>query len=486
MSWSGIAMPVKRSRTDAVRGIGLNKLLTLVIGGLIVALGFWAAAWKLYSFSISIATPDLPEVLVDAGPLMPRPDLTGAAALPATADLDAAEAEARSLLASGSRLPGWIDSCEPLALAWARIAPFASPVSVGAWELGHGRLDLGTAVRVHGQVAGQDAAEGSSWRRAVLEVERGRFVQVLLPGNASTENRIVVEGFFLGAEHLPAMPAGTAIPVIIARSVSARLPVPALDEVRAPQQWPAIAADQRWSEIDDHALVDDPTPIRSMLSIVGRDPEEGNAVLLNQIAGSVYADPGQSRGRPVRVTGTVLRAWEDQRIEISPASDHQRVVRVLMHHRDVGPITEKGPDGKTRLARTSVLRLYELAYLSDEPLPTPGQELLAQGRFLRLVARPIQPRPDRVESGDRAYSLLVVAHGLHVLSNPGLGQLPRWRIGVMIVSGILGFILLRHGWMQRREYLALAASLAESRRRRAEAKHRTANPGPHGQQGDQL
>jgi hypothetical protein len=222
-------------------------------------------------------------------------------------------------------------------------------------------------------------------------------------------------------------------------------------------------------------MVDDTAPYYAMLAIVASDEPVKELQLLNAIAGKAYDDAPTYRGRPVRVTGTVVRAWEDQLVAADHPAGIKRVVRVLMHHLDVGPLTERGLDGKTRMARLDVLHLYELALISDGPLPKPGEQLLADGRFLRLVARPIEPRAGHVEGGDRAYALFAVCRSAQVLADPGLGRLPIWRAGVMVVSIVLGTGLIWYGWIQRREYLALGDRLAAGRRRRADIASGSSN-----------
>lgn len=449
---------------------GLQKVLTLTLGGLVVAVGFVAAAWELYSFSVTIAVPDLPNVVVAAPAPMGQPDLSTAPPLPDAADLEAAAGQARELLAAGGPLPVWADGCDPVALAWAAAAPAAPARRVGAWELYRGKLMPGTPVRLRGEFTGEALPSGTGpWRRAALGIDAGAVVEVLVPAVGELPARAEIEGIFLGRDPLPFADGSKSVAVVAARSVARDLSAPVPSELPAARDWPALAADPRWQAIDDHSMVDDAAPYYAMLGIIAADAAVAEAPpLLNAVAGSVYDDAPTHRGRPVQVVGTVIRAWEDPLVAVDHPAGIKRVVRVLMHHRDAGPVTEMGPDGKTRIARMNVLRLYELALISDGPLPTPGQELLGQGRFLRLVARPIIPRPNHVEAGDRAYAMLVVARSVSVLTNPGLGQLPRWRLGVMAVCAVLGVVLVRHAWRQRREYRALAADLAAGRRQRAE------------------
>ena len=67
--------PPKRIQDTGIRSAGVQKIMLLAIGGLAVACGFAFAALKLYNFSIEVARPDLPDVVVDAPQPMPAPDL---------------------------------------------------------------------------------------------------------------------------------------------------------------------------------------------------------------------------------------------------------------------------------------------------------------------------------------------------------------------------------------------------------------------------
>ena len=144
---------------------GLQRLLFLVIGGLTVAVGFSVAAWKPYSFSVTIAVPDLPDVVLGTPPPMGLPELAAAPPLPDAVTLADAVGEARELLTTGGPLPVWADGCDPVALAWAAAVPLAAPQRVGAWELYRAKLLPGTAVRLRGERAGESPDRARPWRR---------------------------------------------------------------------------------------------------------------------------------------------------------------------------------------------------------------------------------------------------------------------------------------------------------------------------------
>ena len=469
-------MRANRSGDVSQRFAGMQKVIFLAFGGIVVACGFAVVALKLYSFGVVVSTPDLPNVVVDAPSPMTKPDLHAAPPLPTAAELSAVEGQARELLAAEGTLPVWADGCDPVALAWASMAPAAISRRVGAYELYRAKLLPGTSIHLRGDVVDHVPANANSpWQRVVVAVDSGAFVEVLASATSDLPERVAIDGIFLGRDALSSATGSVAYALVAARSIVRDQSAPAPIEAPAIREWPAVAQDPRWQSIDDHSMVDDTAPYYAMLAIVASDVPAKEPPLLNAFASKAYDDAPTYRGRPVRVTGTVVRAWEDQLVAADHPAGITRVVRVLMHHLDVGPLTERGADGKTRMARLDVLRLYELALISDGPLPKPGEQVLADGRFLRLVARPIVPRAGHVEGGDRAYALFAVCRSAQVLIDPGLGRLPIWRAGVMVVSIVLGAGLIWYGWVQRREYRDLAARLAVNRQQRNDLLARLAD-----------
>jgi hypothetical protein len=68
-------MRANRSGDPSQRFAGLQKVMFLAVGGLVVACGFAIAALKLYGLGVAVSKPDLPDVVVAAPPPMARPDL---------------------------------------------------------------------------------------------------------------------------------------------------------------------------------------------------------------------------------------------------------------------------------------------------------------------------------------------------------------------------------------------------------------------------
>lgn len=462
------------------RALSLGRLLVYGLGGLGVAAFFIVMAWRFYSFSFEIVDPDLPPMLADEVAPMVRPDLANAAPLPATSDLPALRAAHPDL--DGRTLPTWAEGVDAASLAWAsaRAGTGDEPTRIGAVELYHGRLPLGRMVRVSGRVA--DAGRptpGADWRRALIELEADVWLEAICPADLELPAEAELTGSFLGLDDLP---TGRVAAVLVRE---ARPAATGSGEVRLDGSAPDLAALPVWAGIDDQAMMIERDPYYALLDLVARDAGESGATtaeglpLLNGMAAQVWDDPAGFRGRPVRATGRVVRAWEDRPVAADRPHGIPRVVRMLLHHRDMGAMARiDGRTGKAVATQMSVLRLYELAVIGDLPVPAPGEQVLATGRFLKLHARPIDlvKAPAHSVHGDRAFALFVVAHHLEILDQRGLRQLPMLRIGMVVVSSALTLALVWFTWRGWRESRRLQAALIASRAKREALAARPGSP----------
>ena len=469
-------MPQTRSSTTPVftqRALSLGRMLVYGIGGLGVAAVFIAMAWRFYSFSYAVANPDLPPLLADEVAPMARPDLAAAAPLPLARDLAAVRAAHPDLAAAV--LPAWAEGVDAASLAWASAQgdPSVQPPRVGVMELYRARLPLGRAVRVSGRVADPGRSTlGADWRRALIELDEGVWVEAVCPAGLELPAAVELSGSFLGLDDLPTASGPARVAAVLVRA--ARPASASFSDVRLDASAPDLAAHPAWAAIDDHTTVLERDPYYALLDLVARDGPAASATaegppLLNGMAAQVWEDPADFRGRAVRATGRVVRAWEDRLVAADHPHGVTRVVRILLYHRDMGPMARiDKTTGKAVSTQMSVLRLYELAVIGDLPVPAPGEQVLATGRFLKLNARPIDLANARAGSvhGDRAFALFVVAHHLEILDQRGLRQLPMLRIGMVVVSTALTLALVWFTWRGWREHRRLQAKLRAGRAQR--------------------
>lgn len=413
----------------------------------------------------------IPTGLVEQFPIertlepMPRPALAAAAPLATGAEIAAITPVVTELMDSRAEVRHG-DELDAATLAWAvlldqrdRAAPPA-PQRVGAAELMLGDVASGSAVLLSGRLEDateQEIAGGDrTWQRLLVALDSGQYAQVLagpearqLPIGAD----IQLVGRHLGWSTLPVATAGAPplrLPLLLARNTAR---APKERESRSDYQGIVRMPEDLFRGISDERLTVEERPYYYLLGQVAADralseDAYADAPKGNSRAGEIHDTPDKFRGQPFEVMGYVYRAWEDPDV----ARDHpwgiRRVVRVLLWHRDLGAVTEI-VNGKT-LVKTQILRLYELAMITDQPLPQRMDKISASGRFLKFHALPVQNDRERDRmlgvnrQSDRCYTNFFVTGGYTVIPPPPIYELGPWAIlgtGLFAAMALLVFFM---------------------------------------------
>ncbi len=443
----------------------LNRTEMRMLVFLPILLGLMA--WTIWDWRIKLAEAlaGAPEPIPAPAKLMPmpRPAYDTPSALPAAADVAAMRGAANALVASGNALPLTAGGYDAISLAWAEARLEADRLSPPLPQRFSARdfvladhVRLGTAGIIEGQLEDRLPApmDGSDrpWQRLLVLLDEGQYAEVLsdvpeaarLPLNSGLR----VTGRLLGYNDLTG-PAGTVtVPLILGRVIAASaLPVvegDALAEFHRPWSMPEGIYD----EIDDFRLWTETRPYYHTLGQVLRDRTTAgvwdDVVDGNQAADNVHLRPSDFRGKPFKVTGYVYLSWEDEEVAKDQPFAVARVVRVLIWRRDVAPVTET-IKGVTSQTVKQVLRLYELAAITNQPLPERGAYITATGRFLKKRAIAVETNTvrDRINDvqrqSDRVYTWMYVTGPWEVLpdeAKPGLGILG-WFITALTFIGLV-------------------------------------------------
>jgi hypothetical protein len=384
---------------------------------------------------------------------MRKPTLDGLGAFPSAAQI---AAEAPNAAEKGGSAPLWIDQPDAFTLAWilARLAEDRAtpplPQRVSASELVLAHVRVGSNILVSGSLVDSRtvSAPGAdpSWCCLIVRLEADQYVEMLAPATGndlSVGTEVQVVGRYLGPASLPATaadqpaaagapgapgaPGAVKLPLIAARVVSAV-------EAQKPEEspWRMNGAwtlpDDLYSNVDDDLLILETRPYYLTLGQVKLDltsPDSSVAApSANQHAAEIHQTPAPFRGKRFTVHGHVFSAWEDPAV----AKDHpfavDRVVRVIMWSEDWGLFDQLDHAGKITTSNKLVLRAFEIAAISHQPLPQPGDLITATGRFLRLRAMEVKSDPRRDTAlqyrrqSDRAYTFLFVTNEFAILPPP--------------------------------------------------------------------
>lgn len=432
---------------------------------------------------------------------MPHPDYDALPALPADADIEPLREPARALVANGAAVPLTSDGLDAMTLAWAEarlqadraVPPFPQRLSardlilpdhvrLGAPLMLEGRLDD----RLRSPVAGSDRP----WQRLLLAIDEGQYVEILSEAAEAAQlplgTHVRVTGRLLNYGELPAGPGRVRVPIVLGR---------ALVESAAPRgEQDALAEYHRaWSlppdlyaDVDDFRLWTETRPYYYTLGQVRLDRTTpgvyGEAPDGNQAADEVHLRPDAFRGRPFRITGYVYQAWEDADVARDQPFGVARVARVLLYRRDLAPYTET-VDGVTTTAVKLVLRLYEFAAITDQPLPPPGSLIEATGRFLKKRAIAVEPdaRRDKVNEvqrqSDRVYTWMYVTGPWAYVPEPPPDRVGPFGWGIA-ACGLIALVVGVVWWRKEVRGGAMRAErkVAELRARRAAARPAPAAP----------
>jgi hypothetical protein len=210
----------------------------------------------------------------------------------------------------------------------------------------------------------------------------------------------------------------------------------------------------------------------------GTPEVSANPLDANKIANDIHQDPNSYRGKLMRVHGVVYDSWEDRTVTLDRPYDIGRVVRVQLYRRDTGPITV---DGVT--SNKAVLRVYEIAAITDAPLPKTGEPIVAIGRFVKWRAIPVSNHPemDRLlgvnRQSNKVYTLFMVTGPWEVEPIPTIDWTP-----VLVVLGTVGVLFsILILWYVNRDRGAerqMRDSVTALRRRRRELARRSDPPSP--------
>lgn len=466
-------------------------------------------AWTMWDWKERIAATltGMGEQLPVTAKLSPmqRPSWDVLPAMPAMPEIEAARASATALVEVNAGVPLTASGLDAITLAWAearlaadRITP-PLPQRLAARDLllaDHVRL--GTPMILEGLLEDRlpGPVEGSerAWQRLLLAIDEGQYVEVLSEARAAAEiplgTQVRITGRLLAYDERPAAAAGAAklqLPVILGRVLAVSAAQPEPDDALAEFHRPFSMPSELFGEVDDFRLWTETRPYYYLLGQVLRDQttagawdgaEDGN-----QAADDLHLRPADFRAKPYVITGYVYESWEDQEVARDQPFGVGRVVRLLIYRRDVAPVTEM-IDGKESREVKQVLRLYELAVITDQPLPERGVLVTAHGRFLKKRAIPVKIEEMRDKANgvqrhsDRIYTWLFVTAPWEVVpvhQRYGMG-VPGWSIAILCsILLIVGIIWWRHEMKDGgRRIRGQVAAVRANRHRLAESKAQAA------------
>jgi hypothetical protein len=430
---------------------------------------------------------------------MPRPDYTALPALPSDAQIAAQREAARKLVAEGATVPLAASGLDASTIAWAEARlqadrqnpPF--PQRLAARDLillDHVRLATPLIIegllddRLAAPVAGSDRP----WQRLLVALDEGQYVEVLSDTREAAQlpmnSRIRVTGRLLNYGELTAGTKPVTLPIILGRviveSSAPRDEQDALAEYHRAWSMP----EDLYADVDDFRLWTETRPYYYTLGQVQLDKTTAGVYEQvpdgNQAADEVHLRPSDFRGKPFRVTGYVYQAWEDPEVARDQPFGVGRVVRVLVYRRDLAPFTEQH-NGVSETTVKLVLRLYEFAAITNQPLPEVGSLIAATGRFLKKRAIAVESDPLRDKSNhverqsDRVYTWMYVTGPWEYVPEPPPDRIGPFGWGIA-VCGLIGLVLGVVWWRKevREGAMRTERKVAELRARRLQVEARNA------------
>lgn len=491
--------PVKREQAKAPASRRRHMHL-LFLAGIAIISGslLWSFLDKI-STSLGPATNRLKqEILLTP---MVTPSIADLPALPDAAAITEHRAGVADQIVSGT-VPLWIDQPDASTLAWLattlerdRSAP-PLPQRVDARDLILRHVKVGENVVITGQLEDSQpapiAGAATGYQRLLVSLPDQQYLEVLAPENARElliGDAVLVVGRFMGfailppadpsaptpavapsqpeaapvagapappATATPATPTRIEVPLIAARSAAkpaAQLerenPYVMRGEWRLPEDI--------YRNVDDDLLLVETRPYYYTLGQVLLDrttPEVfAQAKSANETASALHKEPKAYRGQPFTIRGHVFHSWEDTGVTQDQPFGVSRVVRIILWTEDWGDweVTE---GDKVKTSRKLILRAFEIAAISHDPLPKVGEVITTNGRFLRLRSMEVSPNEARdrrlgiKRQSDRAHTFLFVTDGFTVLPSSPEYDFTFVGILVVVLAAILGGMLLL---MARRE-----------------------------------
>ena len=421
---------------------------------------------------------------------MAAPRLDDHPTLPSAAEIAEARSEVEAGLAKGER-PTLLTGMHAGVLAWGELLAERDrerpgiPQRISGDDLARTAVEPGQSVVVSGRldalvdapVAGR--AEGYSWLSVALDAQQ--FVIVLAPATGLPELVLNGETAALG-RYLGRIDLGSQlVPLVLARSVE---PVVAVESTPpaylAEFQGGVRIPEGLYADIDDERPLIETRPYYFTIGQVKTELDSAElwnkALDANANANELHQRPNDFRGRVCTLRGIVYQVWKDEGVAADHPFDVRTVTRVMLYKRDTGPISEDG-----KIAIKSVLRLYELALVGEQPVPKPGEFIEADGRFLKWRAIPVSSHPefDRLRGvkrqSSKAYTMFFVAAQWRPAVIPTIDWRPI-KIGISVFAGL--FFVLIVVWLKRERGVErrLQSEVARLRQGRRALKSRPARP----------
>ncbi len=395
---------------------------------------------------------------------MIRPQMDTLPDLPSEAQIAEVRNDVSALVTAGQPPPLMASGLDALSLAWAE-AQLAADVKLPPLPQRFTARDLilaehvriGSPLVLEGQLEDRltSPVSGSDriWQRALVSLDAGQFVEVLAgpeTTNVVLGHHVRLIGRFLGYDELPTANATTQrVPLILARLMIEPTAEAHAEDLMAEYHRAWSMPEDLWDEVDDARLWTETRPYYYTLGHVLRDRTTPGVYEKvpdgNQAADDIHLNPSGFRGQLFRVTGRVYHAWIDDDVARDQPFGVGRVVRILFWKVDVAPVTETVDGVTKRRTDMSVLRLYELAAISDAPLPARGENIVAVGRFLKLRAIAVEHNAARDKANglqphsDRRYPWMFVSDGWQHIEGPAPYSLTpmAWVISFVCLVGII-------------------------------------------------
>jgi len=481
----GIAKPVASRRE-----------LRLVVFGVVVLIGI--AMWWIRGLPASRGQESIEPPPAASIPAMLRPDLAAFPPLPEAAEVAAARTDVERMLRAGE-VPPLSLGLDGISLAWGerllvedserrRIPQRITVEDVLGDQVRPGQLVVITGRLDDIENAAVAGREDAGYRWLSVALPQGQYLTALQPimddqAALTINGQVQVMGRYLGRLLRPAVGGAgeDLLPMLMARVVTP-LAEDKGDHVGgiAGYQGQVIIPPDLYRDVDDERPLIESHPyyltLGQVKSEMGTPEIVGERLDANREANAIHQNPSAFRGRPVDVRGAVWHAWEDEMVTADRPFDVRRVVRVLIYRRDIGPITENG-----QILTKSVLRIFELAAITDQPLPKPGDFLIAQGRFMKWRSIPVDRHPgmERLmingRQSNRVYTMFIVSGPWRIEAPIEIDWTP---LVVLLSVGVVAFAIMVL-WFINRDRGAeqqLKASVANLRRRRRELQSRPAVP----------
>jgi len=476
--------PFSLDRKDHLRRSQMRRrewrtALMLPLAVLAVAVFIHFAIQKTNSFgSVSTHQP-----LTAGAQLQPmsRPVLDQAPALPDPGRIAAAAPAAAKLLAAGI-LPDAVSATDPLALAYvqaelaADVASPPIPQRLSASDLLLGSVRSGTPLSLSGQLVDIHEGAAGSFRRLLLSLDHDQWAIALSDANQQLTigDQVQAVGRFLGFDQLPAAGgAAQRVPLMMARVVMP-LEAPAATDPRLLPEWSRggtfVMPENLFTDLDDERTYIESRPYYYLLNQVRLEATTPGVFEhpydLNKHGDDVHQAPDTFRDQIMKVRGVVYRAWEDPDVALDKPFGISRVVRALIYRNDFGPITET-IDGVAIRRDRLVERLFEVAMVTDQPVPQVGQDIIATGHFLKFHAIPVKADAyrDRVHGVDRqsgnVYTYFLVTGPYQII--PPADSYSFSGLEIAIVSLIIGTMVV-FWFLSRKERTAADVVQGQVRR----------------------